>query len=81
MTGDHVKILDRKILQDLIIFLEYPLLVFNETVTYRSVTEYLPSVHNITSHLKYTVASTSEYKLARRTIDLAIERHIKKVPT
>lgn len=67
MTGNHVKSLDGKVF--LTLFLTNPLLVFNETVTYR-IAEHI---------LLRTLASVAKYKKARNQINSEINRHLKIV--
>jgi len=64
--------IDRKVPRDLTLFLTNPLLVFNETVTYRN-TEHIPL------RSSHTLASVTEYKKARNLIDLQIDRRLKIV--
>jgi len=72
--GNHVESvhLDRKVPRDLTLFLTNPLLVFNETVTYRNA-EHIPL------RSSHTLASVTEYKKARNLIDLQIDRRLKIV--
>lgn len=65
--------LDRKVPRDLTLFLTNPLLVFNETVTYRNAERIVPLSSS------HTLASVTEYKKARNLIDLQIDRRLKIV--